>query len=444
MVTVAIVAIILSLIIPVSLKGVTISSAQTSGPITQQWVNQQMAQWKTSSNSSVNFGVLFPRASYDNILFSYNTPQVENTSLNMLLSTGASCVRIDLGYDAWLKNDTSTQSTISSLVGQIRSAGRCFIIADASAESYRKQPLPWADFKTAWVQRVRTLAALFHPDYYIVIKEPGWYAPMVSDALTNPSFQDPNDWINLTQTLVSTVQSVSPNTKIGVSIAADSLSTNAALYTSFLTGVSKISGLSFIGFDIYTESGFQNTQNFLTQNGNGGKDVWIAECWSGDGSGIFSSTRATLDASWILLIYYFAQQIHALMLIPFYTDLFASYSLTSSSPTSASQILSLYQQRTDVYQEYRNIISAASGTQTSVTTTSSISGVGSTSQRTSSSAASTQSTLRTTSSSTSSPVSYASSNVRNRSLPLVEAGIIVVFLIVAVVVVVSLFFRRKG
>src|SRR5579875_3874336 len=106
-------------------------------------------------------------------------------------------------------------------------------------------------------------------------------------------FPDPNDWINLTQTLVSTVQSVSPNTKIGVSIAADSLSTNAALYTSFLTGVSKISGLSFIGFDIYTESGFQNTQNFLTQNGNGGKDVWIAECWSGDGSGIFSSTRAT-------------------------------------------------------------------------------------------------------------------------------------------------------
>ncbi len=373
----------------------------------------------------MGFGVVFQAASYDNILLSYNTPQVENASLNMLLSTGASCVRIDIGYDAWLKNNSAAQTELSSLVNQIRSAGKCLIIADAAAESYRKGgQLPWSQFVTAWLQRVQILASTFHPDYYIVIKEPGWYAPMISDISTNPLVQNASEWVNLTESLASTVKSVSPNTKIGIAISADSLSTNPSLYVPFLRGVEQNAAISFIGFDIYTVTGFQNTQSFLTQYGAGGKAIWIAECWSGDGTQIFDSSRSNLDSSWILLVYYFGQMINASMIVPFYTNLFASYSLTGSSPTQASQIISLYQQRTPVFYEFQSIIACANSSSDSACSgnvSSSTSSV-STSPSTSSSESS-SSSFTTSETSTSGP--------RGRQTLLEAIGLVAVIVLVA-------------
>ncbi|HZW58485.1 MAG TPA: hypothetical protein VFF30_19510 [Nitrososphaerales archaeon] len=67
------------------------------------------------------------------------------------------------------------------------------IIADASSETYRNNPLPWAQFKEAWAERVQAIESLYHPDYYLIIKEPGWYIAMVSDARTNPQFPSPSD-----------------------------------------------------------------------------------------------------------------------------------------------------------------------------------------------------------------------------------------------------------
>ncbi len=369
------IAVVLSilLIVGTSLMLVQIrrSDGQSSSAITEAWVDQKLVQWQPSSISPVKFGAVFTRASYDNILTSYNTAQVESADLGMIVSTNASYVRMDIGYDAWLKSDTAAQQEIASLVSQIKTDGKSLIIADAAAESYRHGgQIPWTQFQDAWVQRVKTLAALFHPDYYIVIKEPGWYAPMISDVLTNPSVQDPNSWLNLTTVLANTVHSVSPNTQVGVAIAGDSLSSNPSLYVPYLRGLSGISGVGFMGFDLYTTSGFDNTQNFLTQYGNQGKDVWIAECWSGDASVAFDSSRSTLDSNWIKVVYYFAEMEGAKMVIPFFTDLFASYSLTPTSPTDSSQIVSLYSQRTPVFYAYGNVIASNSGTSTQTTTSS--------------------------------------------------------------------------
>ena len=336
-----------------------IGGGQTGSAITEQWVEQKLVDWKPDSISPMNFGAHFARASYDNILTAYNTIDVQNADLTMLMNTNALFIRIDVGYDAWLQNDVPAQQEMASLIGVIRNDGRSLIIADGAAESYRHGgQIPWSQFQQAWVQRVKTLASLFHPDYYIVIKEPGWYVPMISDVLTDPVARDPNSWLNLTRTLASAVLAASPNTRIGISIAADSLSSDPSLYVPYLTGLSGITSVSFIGFDIYTTTGFDSTQAFLNNYGSQGKEVWIAECWSGDGSQIFSSTRATLDANWIKVLYYFGQRVHASMVIPFYTDLFASYSLTGTSPSDSSQIVSLYQQRTPVFDSYRAIIQA--------------------------------------------------------------------------------------
>ncbi len=389
-----------------------------------------LVQWKPSSYPHIDFGVLFPRASYDNIMTSYNTVDVENADLGMLVSTNASYVRIDIGFDAWLQGKTTVQQEVSSLVGQIGSDGKTLIIADAAAESYRHGgQLPWVQFQDAWVQRVQTLASLYHPGYYIVVKEPGWYAPMISDATTNPAVQDPNSWLNLTRVLADAVHAVSPNTQVGVAIAADSLSSNSGLYVPYLRGLANISGVSFMGFDIYTTSGFTNTQNFLNQYGNQGKQVWIAECWSGTGTVAFDSTRSTLDQKWIQLVYYFGEDIGAKMVIPFFTDIFASYSLTSSSPTDPTQIVSLYSQRTPVFYSYGNVIAANSG-QTNVTTTSTAQTTGSTAQTTGSASKSysTQST-------------GIPSGGGGRDLLPIAAGLVVI--IVVVVLALALTRRRK-
>jgi uncharacterized protein (DUF927 family) len=95
----------------------------------------------------------------------------------MLLSSDASCIRIDIGYDAWLNNNATAQHELQNITSQIQSAGKGLIIADESAEYYRSHPLHRTQFRAAWESRVKTLATVFHPAFYIVIKEPGWYVP---------------------------------------------------------------------------------------------------------------------------------------------------------------------------------------------------------------------------------------------------------------------------
>jgi len=230
-------------------------------------------------------------------------------------------------------------------------------MADAASESYRTTPIPWAAFQTAWVQRVSTLAALYQPDYYIVIKEPRWYGPMISDATTNPLVSEPSQWVALTQELIAAVQAASPNTKIGVSIDADSLvdPQYQALYDGFIQGVSQLSGISFIGFDVYGPSDETAAQSYLAQYGSGGKDVWIAETWSNPDGTALNGIPAD-DASWMTNdIYPFAQSIGAKFLIPFYTDDFSSYSWD----TSPTDIVNNYAMMQPVYFAFQSLAVAS-------------------------------------------------------------------------------------
>lgn len=320
-----------------------------------QWLNQQVVAWKPAQNVSLGFAALDARASYGNLETSYNTWDVQSADLGMLLSADASCARVDINYSPWLLNQQNFVNKMDAVIGSIRSQGQCVIIADAASQSYfNGGQLTWSQFKTAWVQRVQTLAARYQPNYYVVVKEPGWYLPMISDATTNPQVQNASDWVALTQKLAQAVHAVSPSTKVGVSVAADALSVQ--FYGQYVTGVYGLAAMKFVGFDIYTASGFQNTQLFLSNFGSGGKQVWIAEAWSGDASVAFNSSRAALDKEWMLVLYYFAQQIHAQLVMPFFTDIFASY---GPYPTSSTALDSMYQtQRTPVFYEYQSIARA--------------------------------------------------------------------------------------
>ena len=152
----------------------------------------------------VGYGVTMTEASYDNI--NQHSFASLTADLAMLASTHAQALRIDIGYDAWLNGNLTDQKEISSLIAAARQDGMKIIIADASAEYYRSHPLPWNQFEAAWVQRVTTLASLYHPDYYIVIKEPGWYPPMISGFYFDPGYSS-GPWLSLLSQLVTAVRS---------------------------------------------------------------------------------------------------------------------------------------------------------------------------------------------------------------------------------------------
>lgn len=329
----------------------TTTSSSTASTTASTTSTSSTASTSTAAPSGgMTFAVLDQSASYG--IPRNKTLAVQQADLSMLLSTGAPCVRADIGYAPWLTNDTTQISLVDSVVSSIREAGECLIIADAASETYYGSgALPWAEFEQAWVQRVHTLAARYHPDYYVVVKEPGWYVPMVNDSYTNPLFQNATEWTALTRNLTLAVHSASPDTKVGVSIAAYSLITNRALYASYLAGVQAIPGVSFVGFDIYSSKDQNAAQAYLSYSPPS-KDVWVAETWSSNGPQVYNSTNSQNDVDWIRSIDQFGQSIGAKMLMPFYTDLFCGY----TTPTDTQSWLTFYQGRTPVYDEFTNAV----------------------------------------------------------------------------------------
>ena len=217
----------------------------------------------------MNFSALLATASYSGI-YNYNL-SVQLANLQMINATGVNIVRIDMDFDPWLKNDTAQINQMDAIVNAIKADGKQVCIADGSAESYRKSPLSWQQFEAAFVARVKTIAALYHPYCYIVVKEPGWYYPMISPLSLQKYSAGP--WVNLTESLISAVKNVSPNTKIGVAVPGSTIyhGNNDNFALDYMTAATKINGLSFLGFDDYGQQDLADTMRFVNQTNLDGK-----------------------------------------------------------------------------------------------------------------------------------------------------------------------------
>jgi hypothetical protein len=335
------------------------SNANYPNGISPQWVNQKLSEWQNIPSSPFILSPTFIGASYDNVDESQNSTQVLNNELNMLSATKAKAITIDIGFDPWLSNNTQEINKITALVNEVKSSGHILVLKDASAEYYRHYQLPWNQFAAAWVKRVRTIAAIFHPAYYTVIKEPPWYAPMIAGLSRNSNSPadrqvlNPNNWINLLSQLISAVKSVSPQTKVGISADANlyNNSTGDKFDLAFFKQAIHLSGLDFLGFDIYTANAFSDTQQFLNQVGTGGKSIWINEAWSITTPSQVQPGQASLDASWAKVLLDFASFIHAQGVSPFFTNFFASY---EPEPTTPTGLLTYYSGRTPVFYTFKN------------------------------------------------------------------------------------------
>lgn len=335
-----------------------------SPTITTSWIDQMSTQLEPVRPRPILFSPMFVGMSYDNLDEPRYSPAVLQEELSMLESTGAEGITIDLGYDPWLAGQQSVMAEDTRFIDEIRASGRLVVLKDASAERYRSYPLPWARFEAAWVQRVRTLAALYRPAYYTVIKEPGWYLPMIAGISRNPSspadrqIESVSTWTSLLAKLVAAVHQVSPGTKVGVSIPGDSLyhSRQGPFYVQFMEQAARMPGVAFLGFDIYDTYAFTDTLRFLQAGGAGSTPVWINEAWSTTSPTIASeSSRASLDVAWIRFLYQYALYIHAEGVSPFYTNQLASY---GSPPPSASGMLRYFEGRTPVFGEFTSLVAA--------------------------------------------------------------------------------------
>ena len=286
----------------------------------------------------------FFRASYGNLWQPFNTADVQSADLQMLLSLGVQQIRIDASFDPWLQNNSQYIAQQTTNVNAIRTAGKKLVIADAGAQSYFNQPLTWAQFKAAWTTRVQTLAQLYQPDYYIVIKEPGWYVPMISDAKTNPLVQSISEWTTLLDTLDNAVKAISPSTQTGISGSWGDQD------KTILAAVPPVASCDFIGIDTYNPANNSSISSWITKLGTIPQKIWIAECWSSTDP--LHASKAQSDATWMLSEGAFATSINASAMNPFYSEPFAMY----SEPTDTATILRNYQNREPVYYAYQNVI----------------------------------------------------------------------------------------
>ncbi|MCL4449428.1 MAG: hypothetical protein M1483_02640 [Actinobacteria bacterium] len=335
-----------------------------SGAITQTWLSKVTKQWQPVQQSKLIFSPTFIGMGYDNLEFPpYNNKAVLQKELTMLEQTGAQGITIDLGFGPWLKHDQTAINLDTYFINKIRSSGHLLFIKDAAAEVYRHNKLGWKQFETAWIKRVRTIAALYHPDYYTVIKEPGWYAPMIAGLSRN--INSPADkqvisvsaWATLLNKLATTVKQVSPNTKVGICIPGDSLyHGKVSLYVPLMNAASHMADVNYLGFDIYDTTAFEDTLRFLRQNGTNGKAIWINEAWDSTSSTTqtVNPARSKLDVNWIKVLYQYALYIHAQGVSPFFTNFFASY---APLPTTTQGALSFFSKRTPVFYEFQKITS---------------------------------------------------------------------------------------
>lgn len=325
-------------------------------PITEQWLDQKLFEWKPNETKHLELGASLLSLAALNIHRDYVTEKVISENLKLLVDSGVSIVRIELNYDPWLENNQEEIKKYDFAVNEIRKNGKKLLIADAAAERYRnKEKLTWEQFKSVWVERVKIVAERYKPDYYIVVKEPGWYWLMPWDVLISRPWTKLNDWITLTEKLIKVVKEVSPETKIAIATPGNSLYHDQAgdIILNYYKAAVKMEGLDIIGVDIYTIRSFEDTERFVKEVGLNGKELWILETW-GQTHALNPPVpaRESLDTKFVRVATYFAQKINGNGVVFFFTQLFAAYE--EIPQTEAGQI-EFYKKRTAPFYEVQKL-----------------------------------------------------------------------------------------
>ncbi len=254
---------------------------------------------QTTSSTATNpiiYGAKVYSLSYGQInTATWSSVEKELISLKQI---GVSYYSIHLNFDPWIKNQTSKIAIIDQAVSWIKANNGSLHLVDAGAESLRKNPILWEDFKVLFGHRVTMWTVRYHPDVFTTIKEPGYYLPMIKDA----NKLSINEFASLSFELNALTKSISPETSTAFADNANGFGKSNFTIDMWQL-VADDPNLDIMGLDIYGKCGVDDSTQFLdlaVQSAKEkGKSVWITETWgSTEPKKAGCTNQSSIEVNW--------------------------------------------------------------------------------------------------------------------------------------------------
>ncbi len=284
----------------------------TQGNQRRTWLEDHRDQWQ--GDAQENHVVLGSNINLT-LGFSFTTEEekddtrynVSEAQLKAILDSGAPLVRLQAGGDmvleaqnprmfdvkegdaeAQAKADAriERQQTLENQLMDILTASDAkLFISDIQYSPYlliqadEEDGLSWDDFTALHEQRIRHYAELYKPAMYEIVTEPSSYKQFSGVDVSDDDAQQLDLWVTHTQQLIDAVKEVSPDTKVGVSIAI-----NKDFELDYYERVLQLDGLDFVGMAVYQAAGWNEIDKIMKERGRPqdfGKELVIIETWYG-------------------------------------------------------------------------------------------------------------------------------------------------------------------
>lgn len=315
----------------------------------EAWISEHLADWSTQAetatlrlgaNSNVTLGYSFVGAEDESTEVPFDQRVAE---LNAIIDSGARLVRLGASGDMLFETDepvffTSEDSGDGEDEGaaaepservarqqeyerqfmeRVVESGVDLVIADSQYTPYllvrggEDADTTWDEFRAYHRQRVEHYAGLYQPYAYEIVNEPGAYTEFSDLADFESADQQLELWIEHTREMIDLVHEVSPQTRVGVSIAAQS-----EFDMDYYERVLEL-GIDFVAFRVYQPAQFDLIEDALAERGRPqeqGAELWLAETWYG--YCLAPQRSMALDAEWLETAVAFAARYEGSAVLP--------------------------------------------------------------------------------------------------------------------------------
>lgn len=303
-------------------------------------VGQLGATLRLGANSNVTLGYSFVGAEDESTEVPFDQRVAE---LNAIIDSGARLVRLGASGDMLFETDepvffTSEDSGDGEDEGaaaepservarqqeyerqfmeRVVESGVDLVIADSQYTPYllvrggEDADTTWDEFRAYHRQRVEHYAGLYQPYAYEIVNEPGAYTEFSDLAGFESADQQLELWIEHTREMIDLVHEVSPQTRVGVSIAAQS-----EFDMDYYERVLEL-GIDFVAFRVYQPAQFDLIEDALAERGRPqeqGAELWLAETWYG--YCLAPQRSMALDAEWLETAVAFAARYEGSAVLP--------------------------------------------------------------------------------------------------------------------------------
>ncbi len=329
-----------------------------------RWLDQKLVEWKPSRYNNISFCAHHLLISEQ--MVNFTPPGSDLLFLEMLQETGIDCVRLSI----FPYNYEKYSLRYDFLIGKIKEKKLKLMVAYMVGNLPQGDVLSFEEYKKKELDFTLEFVKKHNPDYYAVVTEP----ITMEKRIKLPRRLSDEEWVRLVRETVNLVKKIDPRIK---TIAA--LNTEAG-QLDLARKFSRVGNLDIVAFQLYGPAGMYKeykgwvgTGDVVTEAINyvqaQAKDVWLtetwlsiptAETWNGTKSSnsyFNASFMAELDAKWLKLVTYYAQNNNIKGISPFFTGKFISYPESNPEEQKQNFIRNFYSgHRTKPFCAYQDII----------------------------------------------------------------------------------------